>query len=273
VVTGCIVLVPLATGPPPVSELADGPGEDATSAMPALPPETSAPGRPHHHTAGLPVRVDTFGDSMARTLMKNLPPRPDLIVNDRTMLGCGIALGGPYRYFGSVQQQPTGCARWPTLIEEATAADDPDVALILVGRWETMDRVHEGRWTHIGDPSFDDYLRGELERAVNLASDRGAVVALCTQPYNKRGERPDGWLWPEDEPERVDRWNVLVRQVAAAHPTDVLLVDLAARVSPAGHFTYAVDGVQVRSDGVHFTAAGVRWLAPWLVPQLVTAAR
>ena len=273
VVTGCSVLVPLDTGQPPVSQLVDNPRDDDTSALPALPAGPSTPAGPHHHTPGLPVRVDTFGDSMARTLMKNLPPRPDLIVDDRTMLGCGIALGGPFRYFGSVQQQPAGCAQWPTLIEQATAADDPDVALILVGRWETMDRVHDGRWTHIGDPSFDDYLRGQLERAVNLATARGAVAALCTQPYNKRGERPDGGLWPEDEPERVNRWNLLVRQVAAAHPHDVHLVDLAARVSPAGHFTYAVDGVQVRSDGVHFTAAGVRWLAPWLVPQLVTAAR
>jgi lysophospholipase L1-like esterase len=31
--------------------------------------------------------------------------------------------------------------------------------------------------------------------------------------------------------------------------------------------------VQVRSDGVHLTPQGVRWLAPWLVRDLFRAAR
>ena len=36
-----------------------------------------------------------------------------------------------------------------------------------------------------------------------------------------------------------------------------------------GAFATHVEGVRVRSDGVHYSAAGVAWMAPWLVPQLV----
>jgi hypothetical protein len=32
-----------------------------------------------------------------------------------------------------------------------------------------------------------------------------------------------------------------------------------------------VDGIQVRSDGVHLTPDGVRWLTPWLVRALAAA--
>jgi hypothetical protein len=152
------------------------------------------------------------------------------------------------------------------------AAFDPDVVVILVGRWETMDRVHDGRWTQLGDPAFDDYLGGQLTQAVNIASARGATVVFATEPYNRRGERPDGGLWPEDEPARVDRWNALLHQVAAQHPATVRMLDLGARLCPRGEFAWQVNGVRVRSDGVHLTPDGVRWLTPWLMPQLVAAA-
>jgi hypothetical protein len=189
------------------------------------------------------------------------------------MLGCGIALGSPYRYLGAVTQDPDNCARWPAVFEQAIRKEDPDVVLILVGRWETMDRVHRGRWTHIGDPSYDYYLCGELDRAVGIAAAHGATVVLATEPYNLRAERPDGGLWPEDEQARVDKWNTLLRQVAAGHPDTVQVVDFGARLCPAGRYTTTVDGVSVRSDGVHLTQEGVHWLAPWLLSQLVAAAQ
>jgi hypothetical protein len=95
---------------------------------------------------------------------------------------------------------------------------------------------------------------------------------VATEPYNRHGEQPDGSLYPEDTPSRVTDWNRLVRTVVAAHPGTRLL-DLGRKLSPDGTFTWTVDGVQVRSDGVHLTPEGVQWLAPWLVAQLSQAAR
>jgi hypothetical protein len=83
--------------------------------------------------------------------------------------------------------------------------------LLLVGRWETMDRLHDGQWTHIGDPSFDAYLSGQLQQAFTVLGATGARLVVATEPYNRRGEQPDGSLYPEDQPDRVTRWNALLR--------------------------------------------------------------
>jgi hypothetical protein len=164
------------------------------------------------------------------------------------------------------------CQRWQRLWTRAVASDNPDVAFILVGRWETMNRVLNGRWTHVGDPAFDAHLRSQLDRAILVAGARGARVVLATEPYNRRGEQLDGSLYPEDEPQRVTDWNGVLRSVAAAHP-GVRVVDFGARVSPGGRFTFTAGGVRVRTDGVHLTPSGVqRWIAPWLWPQLLAAA-
>ncbi|NPD06468.1 acyltransferase family protein [Nocardioides sp. zg-1308] len=226
----------------------------------------------HRRRPGQPVVVDVFGDSVAWTLVNYLPAHPELDVRDRTLMGCGISRTAPFRYFGRhyAGLMPT-CRDWPRIWRSHVARDDPDVALVLVGRWETMDRVLEGRWTHVGDPAFDAHLRSELDLAIRTVGARGAHVLLATEPYNRRGEQLDGSLFPEDEPHRVTAWNDLLRSVASDHP-HVRVVDLGARISPGGRFTWTAGGYQVRSDGLHLTPSGVQgWIAPWLLPQLVAA--
>ena len=236
-------------------------------------PRQSRPEPPlHHRRPGQPVVVDVFGDSVAWTLVTYLPSHPELDVRDHTLMGCGISRTAPFRYFGRLYAglMPT-CRDWPRIWRAAIARDDPDVAFILVGRWETMDRVLDGRWTHIGDPEFDAHLRSELDLAIRVAGARGAHVLLATEPYNRRGEKLDGSLYPEDEPKRVTDWNELLRSVASSHP-NVKVIEFGERVSPGGRFSWTAGGYQVRSDGLHLTPSGVQgWIAPWLLPQLVGA--
>jgi hypothetical protein len=130
-----------------------------------------------------------------------------------------------------------------------------------------MDRYHQGRWQHLGDPAFDDHLAAQLGQAITLLGSTGARVVVATEPYNRGGEQPDGSLYPEDNPIRVSVWNLLLREVVDAHP-GTLVLDLGRKLCPNSTFTWDVDGVQVRSDGVHLTQQGVQWLAPWLVQQL-----
>jgi peptidoglycan/LPS O-acetylase OafA/YrhL len=272
VAAGAVVLMPFPTHGP---EFARPQLTDAQAIPPSTVPLNSAtPGMPttHHHVPGGPLTIDVFGDSIAGSLVRYLPAHPGSTINDDTMLGCGIAVGGPYRYFGSVQQPRPECASWADLLRQAVAMHNPDVVVVLVGRWETMDRVHKGRWSHLGEPVFDDYLRDELDRAIDTGAAGGARVVLLTEPCNRRGERPDGGLWPEDHPERVDRWNVLLREVVARRADTARLIEFGSRLCPEGHFTWQVDGIQLRSDGVHLTPEGVRWLFPWLLPQLEAAA-
>ncbi|HEX5267255.1 MAG TPA: acyltransferase family protein, partial [Acidimicrobiales bacterium] len=225
--------------------------------------------------AGAPVKVMVVGDSVAETLASGLTTSARQmgidLMNDGT-LGCGVVRGGPYEYFGATHPDLPECATWPQRWAGLIRAHDPDVVFMVVGRWEVMDRVHDGTWTRVGDPSFDAYLQSELETAVDVLTARGATVALATAPYYLRGERPDGGRWPEDDPARVDAFNRLIRAVAAHHPQSVAIVDLGGHTSAGGRYTPYIDGIEMRYDGVHFTPLADRWLAPWLLPQLLALA-
>jgi len=264
-------------GPPDLDALAGGaapaevPAGTPTTAAPSLTPGSPSPSaRPTpRRPPGSAPKVSVLGDSVAWTFAQYLPPHPGIDIRNRTIPGCGIARLSPYRYFGGVHRPYPKCPGWDGIWRRAVQYDQPDVAMILLGRWETMDRTLNGRWQHIGQPEYDAYLTRELELAVSIAASQGAHVVLATSPYSRRGERPDGGLYDEDRPERMDLWNALLRRVAARHPGIVTVVDLARRACPDGRFTWSVGGLRLRSDGLHFTPRGVqRWIAPWLLPQL-----
>ncbi|HZT65013.1 MAG TPA: acyltransferase family protein [Acidimicrobiales bacterium] len=220
---------------------------------------------------GQPLKVMFVGDSVAETLGVGLvsPARQyGIRLDDQGTLGCGVVRGGPYRYFGAIDQELAQCETWPSHFQYLVSTHDPDVVFLVAGRWEVMDRVHNGVWTNIEDPAFASYVQSELQRAVTILSSRGAIVALATAPYYLRGERPDGGRWPEDDPARVDAFNRVVRAVAAANPTKVALIDLGGHTAIGDKYTPYIDGIEMRYDGVHFTPAADRWLAPWLLPQL-----
>ena len=208
--------------------------------------------------------VSVFGDSVAWTMMRYLPPTPGIKFIDNTAIGCGIVRGGPYRYQGQTLDQKPECDAWPDRWAQRIGYDRPDVVLLIIGRWETIDRVNEGHWTHIGDPAFDQYLTGELRRGLDILASTGARLVVTTEPYNRRGEEPDGSLYPEDDPDRVDEWNALLRRVIGNRP-NVEVLDLNKKLCPGGYYTAKVNGVQMRADGVHPTPQAVKWLTPWLV--------
>lgn len=212
-------------------------------------------------------RVAVFGDSVAWTLMRYLPPTPGLSFTNYTTIGCGVARGGPYRYAGETLNQKPECDDWPARWSQRINHDRPDVVLLIIGRWEIVDRVNEGDWTHIGDDGYDAYLRGELGRALDILSSTGARVVVTTEPYNRRGERADGSLYPEDQPIRADRWNTLLRSVIGMRP-NVTVLDLNKKLGPNGYYTNKVDGIKMRMDGVHPTPEAVKWLTPWLTDAL-----
>ncbi len=199
--------------------------------------------------------------------MHYLPSTPGFHFVDHTVIGCSLVRGGPYRYLGQTLDQKGECESWPSRWTAQIAADRPDAILLIVGRWETVDRVNEGRWTHIGDPAFDAYLTGELRRAVDILSSKGAPLTVANLPYSRRGERADGSVYPEDQPERVNQWNTLLGRTIGQRP-NVGVLDLNKKLCPEGVYTSKVDGIQVRSDGVHLTAEGVKWLTPWLEESL-----
>jgi peptidoglycan/LPS O-acetylase OafA/YrhL/lysophospholipase L1-like esterase len=211
--------------------------------------------------------VAVFGDSVAWTLMRYLPETPGLHFANYTTIGCGIARGGPYRTTGQTLTQKPECDTWPSRWAQRIHHDRPDVVLLMIGRWELVDRINEGKWTHVGDDAYDGYLRGELNRALDILGSTGARVVVTTAPYNRRAEQADGTLYPEDDPDRADAWNAMLREATAKRP-NVSVLDLNKKLSPRGYYTNRVEGIQMRDDGVHPTREAVEWLTPWLTEAL-----
>ena len=249
-----MVVVPQAT------RTGAGPMPDVSAAALV---ETVRPAPPAH-AGPRPHTVAVFGDSIAWTIMRYLPPTPGISFLDRTTIGCGVVRGGPYRYSGRSLEQKPECDTWPERWSERIAHDRPDVVLLTIGRWETVDRMWRGDWTHIGDSDFDEYLEAELRRALEILGSSGARIVVTTEPFNRHGERSDGTLYPEDQPSRVRRWNTMLRNVVADLP-NVDVLDLNAKLAPNGTYTAKINGVLVRSDGVHPTPNAVKWMTPWLV--------
>lgn len=271
---GAALGVVLATASAPAA-LAAAPhfhAESASSTLSVPPPPPVLPlPATGAHTG--PIRMLMVGDSVAVTLADGLYPVASqygmTIVNAGT-IGCGVVRGGPYNDRGVVGMPLPGCQVWPQTWTAAVDAVDPDVVAVLIGRWETLDRVHDGQYRHLGDPDFDAYIESELETAVNVLSAKGAHVAFLTSPYFQGAEKPDGSIWPQDNPARVQVLNSLLTAVAANHPGVVSVVPLGAILDPGDHFAETVDGIQVRySDGVHITPYGGAWLAPKIMPSLL----
>ena len=276
-VAGVAAVVMLATVPvslPPASFSAPRAAlgvPESQSASPA--PQSTPPIRRADRKPGAEPRVDIFGDSVAWTLGAYLPDHPGLAVNNIAIQGCGITLQPDILELGTPHTLYSYCPGWPAKYQGAVNNDDPDVSVLLLNRWEMMDAKLNGVYTHVGQPDFDRYLTGQLDRAVGIMGSHGSHIVLLTAAYTHRAERPDGGLYNEDQPARIDAWNSLLRAEAAKHPDTVTLLDLNKVVCPDGRYTQSVGGLQVRSDGLHFTPEGVRQLiAPWLLPQLTAVA-
>lgn len=251
-----VVVVPVGTRIDPSSP-------DITQAALISPVETVRVAAPSH-TGPREHTVSVFGDSIGWTMMRYLPPTPGVSFLDRTTIGCGLVRGGPYRYSGQSLEQKPECDAWPERWAQRIAYDRPDVVLMVVGRWETVDRKWNGNWAHIGQPDFDKYLQGELNHALDILSSTGALVVVTTEPYNRHGEQTNGNLYPEDQPSRVDQWNTLLRKVVGDRK-NVTVLDLNKKLAPNGSYTNKINGVQVRIDGVHPTPNAVKWMTPWLL--------
>lgn len=255
-----IMVVPVGTG---LREVGLPPGVSAVAAVSPSPPGAVLAPPPGPRDPNQPFTVSVFGDSIGWTMMHYLPPTPGFKFLDHTVIGCSLVRGTPYRYIGQTLEQRPECDGWPGRWATQISQDRPDVALLVIGRWETVDRVNEGKWTHIGDPTFDAYLEFELNRALDIVGSTGVRVMVATVPYSRGGEKPDGRLYPEDQPDRVNQWNTMLRNAIGQRP-NVGIVDLNKKLCPDGVYTAKVDGIKVRSDGVHLTPEGVKWLLPWL---------
>lgn len=214
-------------------------------------------------------RVLMAGDSIAFTLGADLEmamPK-GVKMDDQGILGCGIAQGEPIMdngYFYPKVVAPCsgakGATPWEALYARDVSSFFPSVVTLLVGYWESVWRVVDGRWQHIGQPEYDAYLASQLQKAIEILSHAGAHIDILTTPYVSQGPPGDATIPGGPPPkativtnEDINRWNQLARTTAAIYGSRVSFLNLNAKVDPGGHFASRLSGIVLRApDGVHF---------------------
>jgi peptidoglycan/LPS O-acetylase OafA/YrhL len=293
-VLGVALAVLAATVAPAVAAVHE---ETPAGVVPATPIRQAVPATYHR----APVRVLLVGDSEALTLgfgleaaVSKQPQRYQMTIADEGILSCGIADGTTFTKMGQSglhvgwacspdpaqgnctlggifgPKKTVPCQAWTSAWADWVDEVHPNVVVLLAGGAEVLDRVYEGRTTNILNPAFAAYVKRQLEKAVRIATARGALMVLMTKPCQDTGEQPDGQPWPEDSSTRQAIYNSLLRQVAAEHAGDVYVQDLNRFVCPGNHYTQTLHGVPVRNaDGIHFAMVpgeGGAYLAPAVLP-------
>jgi len=127
-----------------------------------------------------------------------------------------------------------------------------DTALLQFGPFEVKTMKPEGADTFqtIGEPAQDALLQQLLTEGVEALLKETPIVILTTSPYIEPGRingRSPVKAEPDADPERMDRLNAIIRNVAARYP-NVAVIDLAGWIESQGD-----DDRRLRPDGVHFT--------------------
>jgi hypothetical protein len=219
-----------------------------------------------------PVTVEFFGDSTALTLggalgIPKLESKYHYRLKDHGILGCGVAIGPSvilkgvtYITAAACRGKPTPPSApldtqpWPIEWKADLLADHPNVAVLLAGVWEVVDRQYNGQLTNILNPAYAAYIKQQLEMASNIVTASGANMVFITAVCTKQTLQADGTPWPEDSPARLNAYNQLLGQVAAEFPNTDSVVNLNAVVCPGDKFRATYKGVVIRQpDGVHFS--------------------
>ena len=221
---------------------------------PALAPVVAiipdAPGESANHSG--PLRVAFAGDSLALyDADYTMGTGPNYFIDDGAAAGCGVTNGAPvipYNAPNTVYVDPPACALWAQQLQWLTSRFHPDVSILEVGYWECQERLFDGSYETIADPSYASYIEDNLIQAVNILHSDGAAVLLATAPLFNDGT-PAGL---------VDDFNQIVQNVANAYSSFVTVYPVYNILDPNGVYSTIVNGVVARTpDGVHLTQAGV----------------
>ena len=204
------------------------------------------------------TRLLVVGDSVAKSLGPLLDSQAgsSFVIAARGVPDCSI-LDSNLPTHSPLGQVHTGgdCDKnWANDIAELK----PDLTLVVLGGGELAFSEIDGRWQRPCEAGWRDAYTAELSRQLTMMQAGGSRVDLALIPD------PLGKIATETTPEGVACFNDALRDVAAAVP-GTRLVDLRGRVCPDGSCPDKIDGQTVRADGLHFSGAGGRRVADWIL--------
>ncbi|MEZ5141943.1 MAG: acyltransferase family protein [Acidimicrobiales bacterium] len=241
------------------------------------PPSVTGPG---DAAAPETAKVILFGDSVAWTMGQgfdegadengdnDVAERNGLAVWNQAVLFCELVQGPRTEKDKELPGSDT-CANWEGDWSRAVDQFQPDLTVLQVGAWEIYDRKIDGRWVPFGSPEYDAILEPTLQHVADVLTRTGKPLVLLTTPHFERNDGVSPEEWTQNDRSRTDHFNEVLRRVAAANPDKVRIVDFGGWLCPPDQpCRETIDGVVMRSDGLHFEAPGAQKSAEWLAPQL-----
>ncbi|HET8930901.1 MAG TPA: acyltransferase family protein [Acidimicrobiales bacterium] len=212
------------------------------------------------------------GDSVAWYLgdqgFADLQTEPFMrFVND-AYPGCAFPTTDRFRYpDGSESDEFTAsCDReWLDRIAEYDASR---VVFVLGGSVSDEPR-HDGRFLQPCSTEWHDYYVDELSTWVRRFAGAGAHTYVVTMPSALDiGTRPRDIVAANQR--SADCGNQAMKDVAAADPGNVTVIDLQTKLCPADGTGCAMSwgDVTLRPDTVHFKGASARLVADWILDQM-----
>ncbi len=226
-----------------------------------------------------PIRALLVGDSLAVTAgfgLATVDKQYGVQLYDQGLVGCGTLIHGLIRADVNMPADNqvgigANCSLWPQTYANDVKKFNPDVAILMAGRWEVYDRNWGNGWEYAGEPYFDNRLATSLEKAVAVLGVNKIPVIICTTPYFNTLNPVTGALEDSSNPSRVNAYNAVVNSVAAKYPGHVFVYNLNKIIDPAGHYSEYIDGTEIRwTDGIHITEPqGGEFIAQTLLPLAV----
>lgn len=219
-----------------------------------------------------PTRVLFIGDSIAFTAgvpMLDHESQYGVTLANAAILGCAFTTRGRIEISGVFSSLPDRCPNALKQWQQAERRFRAQVVVVELGYRDQFDWEWNGRVTHLGQPSFDRYLRTQIARFVDTLTQAGARVLLLSVPYVNPPALPNGSPAPAGSPKRHALINSILASVAESDHSAVRLLNIDAIVSPGNRYTQTVHGNACRFDGIHFTT----YCASLLQPHVLGAAR
>jgi hypothetical protein len=220
---------------------------------------------PPHPRVPLGAKVEFFGDSQVTSLLKpeNRPPNLGVYIDavDAAIPGCGI-LPGKIEFGGA--QRDVACPQWHDIWKQRVDQQEPALAVIVIGGWETYDLLTEsGAPLPFGSDAWDANLSATIAQAITILWAPDRPVALALLPCYRLGT--NAIQDSSDRDARTEHVNDLLRAAAASFPTGVYTIqppDDFCKEPIASDRGY-------RPDGMHYTPKGAALYFQAMLPQIL----
>jgi hypothetical protein len=251
--------------------VAPAPVSDATVAPTAAPPQgqTDTPAAPSAPSAPTPLRILAAGDSVGFTFAYYWPlaDTPGVAMDGVAALGCRLQ-DGQVLEGGHVANAENGCPDWRRTWPAKLAEFHPDVVVLFATEWEVFDSRIGDQDVTFGSPASDAAVARYLDDLSTMTAAAGARLVLVTSPPITAPDQPKGNPRHRGEEWRVAHLNDQYRAFAGTHPDRVSVLALDELICKDTPCTYDVDGTPVFYDGLHFSADGLRVVAPTILEDL-----